>query len=364
MKMPERNRIKKLRQRMKVDNINALLVTKRENVRYLTGFSGSAGSVLVASGRPCLITDFRYKLQAHREASGTSVLLIQKNFSATLGEAAQRAGADTLWFDESSLTIETLKKLRKQGLLLKGHRDLVGELRQRKDKFELASIRKAIRRAEESLRELKKYIRPGARERDLALILEFLMKEKGARKPAFDTIVASGTNGAMPHAAVTDRRIKKGDLVTLDFGAEADGYFCDITRTLCVGRPTARQREIHALVLNAQTAAIKAIRPGASCKSIDDAARDPIKRAGHGHHFGHGTGHGIGLMVHEGPSISALSRDQVEQDMVFTVEPGVYIPGWGGVRVEDMVSVTEKGAKVLTTLPRDLLWSESRIGGT
>ncbi len=364
MKTPERNRIKKLRQRMKADNIDALLVTKRENVRYLTGFSGSAGSVLVASGRPCLITDFRYKLQARRETSGTSIFLIQRDFPATLGEAARRAGAVALWFDESSLTIETLKKLRKQGLLLKGHRDLVGELRQRKDKFERASIKRAIRRAEESFRELKKYIRPGARERDLALVLELLMKEKGARKPAFDTIVASGTNGAMPHAAVTNRRIKKGDLVTFDFGAEADGYFCDITRTLCVGRPTTRQREIHALVLNAQTAAIKGARTGASCKSVDAAARDAIARAGHGHHFGHGTGHGIGLMVHEAPSISSLSHDQVEQDMIFTVEPGIYIPGWGGVRIEDMVSVTKDGVKVLTSLPRELSWSESRTGAS
>jgi Xaa-Pro aminopeptidase len=180
------------------------------------------------------------------------------------------------------------------------------------------------------------------------------MREKGARKAAFDTIVASGRNGAMPHAAVTDRRIKKGDLVTIDFGAEADGYFCDITRTICIGQPTTRQREIHALVLKAQAAAIQSVRPGASCKSVDAEARDTIKKAGRGNNFGHGTGHGIGLMVHEGPSISPLSRDQVEQDMIFTVEPGVYIPGWGGVRIEDMVLVTEKSAKVLTTLPREL----------
>jgi Xaa-Pro aminopeptidase len=354
MKKPGNARINSLRQLMKADGLGALLVTKRENVRYLTGFSGSAGSVLVASGKPLLITDFRYKLQAKKETSGTAVLIQKTDFSAALREATSRAGVDTLWFDESSLTLEGLKRLRKQGLTLKGHRDLVSELRLRKDRQELASIRKAIRRAEESFRELKRYIRPGARERGLALMLEVLMREKGARKAAFDTIVASGGNGAMPHAAVTDRRIKKGDLVTIDFGAEADGYFCDITRTVSIGRPTARQREIHALVLQAQAAAIKSVRPGASCKSVDAEARDTIKQAGWGNNFGHGTGHGIGLMVHEGPSISPLSRDGVEQDMLFTVEPGVYIPGWGGVRIEDMVLVTEKGAKVLTTLPREL----------
>jgi Xaa-Pro aminopeptidase len=339
---------------MKAEGVGALLVTKRENVRYLTGFTGSAGSFLIASGRPWLITDFRYKLQARQETSGTSILIQKTDFPTALREAAERAGVDSLWFDESSLTIEELKKLRKQGLTLKGHRDLVGELRQRKDKQELISIRKAIRRAEESFRELKKYIRPGARERGLALMLEFLMRGKGARKAAFDTIVASGRNGAMPHASVTDRRIKTGDLVTFDFGAEADGYFCDITRTICVGRPSVRQREIHGLVQEAQSAAIKSVRPGMSCKSVDDAARDIIKKAAHGSHFGHGTGHGIGLMVHEGPSLSPLSRDCVVQDMVFTVEPGVYIPDWGGVRIEDMVLVTESGVKVLTTLPREL----------
>jgi len=153
---------------------------------------------------------------------------------------------------------------------------------------------------------------------------------------------------------VTDRRIKKGELVTIDFGAEADGYFCDITRTVCIGRPTARQREIHALVQKAQSAAIQSVRPGVACKTVDAAARDTIKKAGQGNNFGHGTGHGIGLMVHEGPTVSPLSRDRVEQDMLFTVEPGVYIPGWGGVRIEDMVLVTEKGVRVMTTLPREL----------
>ncbi len=348
------NRIDRLRRLMKAEGIGALLVSKRENVRYLTGFTGSAGSVLVASGRLWLITDFRYKLQARHETSGTAILIQKTDFPSALRDAADHARVESIWFDESSLTIEEMKKLRKKGLTLKGHRDLVGQLRQEKDRLELTSLRKAIRRAEESFRELKKYIRPGARERDLALMLEFMMREKGARRAAFDTIVASGGNGAMPHASVTSRRIRSGDLVTFDFGAEADGYFCDITRTICVGRPSQRQREMHALVLMAQTAAIKCVRPGVSCKAVDDAARDTIKKAGHGQHFGHGTGHGIGLMVHEGPSVSPLSRDNVGRNMVFTVEPGVYIPGWGGVRIEDMVLVTDSGVKVMTTLPREL----------
>jgi Xaa-Pro aminopeptidase len=201
---------------------------------------------------------------------------------------------------------------------------------------------------------LKNDIRPGATEQELGLKLEYLMRGKGARKAAFDTIVASGRNGAMPHAATTNRRIKKGDLVTFDFGAEADGYFSDITRTICVGQPSSKQREIHGLVMNAQAAAIRMVRPGALCRVVDEAARGMIKKAGHAKHFGHSTGHGVGLMVHEGPSIAPSSKALVEQGMVFTVEPGVYIPGWGGVRIEDMVLVSGSGATVLTTLPREL----------
>ncbi len=351
---PEQNRLSRLKQLMKKEGLDSLLVTRREDVRYLTGFTGSAGSLLVAAGRPCLITDFRYQLQSRKETEGVEIVIQKKDLFASLHEVAGRLGIDTIGFDESSITIEELKKLKKPGLRPLGQRDLVRQLRLHKDRIELKHIRTAIRRAEESFRELRPSIKPGAVERELALKLEYLMREKGARKAAFDIIVASGGNGAMPHASVTSRRIRKGDLVTIDFGAEANGYFCDITRTLCVGRPTAKQREVHELVQRAQAAAMKSIRPGVSCKSVDGAAREIIEGAGHREHFGHGTGHGIGLMVHEGPSVSTLSKDSVERDMVFTIEPGVYIPGWGGVRIEDMVLVTESGVNVLTTLPREL----------
>jgi Xaa-Pro aminopeptidase len=347
-------RISRLRQLMKSGNIEALLVTRREDVRYLSGFTGSAGSLLVGVGKPCLITDFRYKLQATKETSGIEIVIQKKDFFSALRDTSFDHGIKTLWFEESAITVEELKKLRKLGLNVHGHREMLRHLRMRKDREELISLRKAIRRAESSFLELMRYIKPGVTERELGLTLEFLMREKGARKAAFDTIVASGENGAMPHASVSNRRLRKGDLVTIDFGAEADGYYCDITRTLSVSKPTARQKEIHQLVLQAQEAAVQSIHPGISCKAVDAVAREIISRAGHGAHFGHGTGHGIGLMVHEGPSVSPLSTDQVEQDTVFTVEPGVYIPGWGGVRIEDMILVTEQSKKVLTSLPREL----------
>ena len=355
IRRPKRDRVARLNGLMRAEGIASFLVTRREDVRYLSGFTGSAGSLLISAGRQYLVTDFRYELQAKDEAKGLATVLIQKkdHFTA-LKLASERLGVNDVWFDESALTVENVKKLKQQKLTLRGCRDLVGVLRLRKDAQELVLIKRAIMRAEESFLELQRSVIPGATERDLGMKLEYLMREKGSRKAAFDTIVASGKNGAMPHAAVTNRRIRKGDLITFDFGAEADGYFSDITRTVCVGRPSARQREIHGLVLKAQTAAIRSIRPGVSCRTIDDAARAIITGEGLGKNFRHGTGHGIGLMVHEGPSLSPLSPDSIDKDMVFTVEPGIYIPGWGGVRNEDMVQVTGNGVRVLTTLPAGL----------
>ncbi len=351
---PEQSRIAMLRRKMRERGIAALLVTQRENIRYLTGFTGSSGSLLVTSGRSVLVTDFRYKVQARAEAPGTRLVIQKKDHGSAIKATADQLGAGTLWFDESSLTLDRVKALKKLHLRLTGIKDPVADLRLRKDTVELARIRAAILRAEESFRELRPRIRPGMTERELGLKLEMLMRERGARRAAFDTIVASGKNGAMPHASVSSRALRGGDLVTFDFGAEADGYFSDITRTVCVGRPSARQREIHDLVLRSQRNAIAAVRPGAACAEIDRAARTVIEEAGRGKQFGHATGHGIGLMVHEGPSLSALSKGTVQEGMVFTVEPGVYVPGWGGVRIEDIVLVTGDGHRILTSLPREL----------
>lgn len=351
---PERSRIARLRKILEQRRIGALLVMQRENVRYLTGFTGSSACLILADGRPALITDFRYQLQAAREVSGAAVVIQQRDLFSAVGAAAGSLGVRTLWFDEASFTLDRIRALRKQGLRLRGAKDPVAELRQRKDAREMAAIGKAIHRAEKSFRALGRWIRPGVSERELGLRLEWLMREAGSRKAAFDTIVASGPNGAMPHASQTNRRLRRGDLVTIDFGAEADGYFCDITRTVCVGRPTPRQQEVHALVRRAQQAAIAKILPGVPCREVDAAARGIIAAAGYGKEFGHAAGHGIGLMVHEAPSLSRLSTARLEHGMVLTVEPGVYLPGWGGVRTEDMVAVTRHGAKLLTGLSRDL----------
>ncbi len=351
---PEQRRVLRLRKILRHRQIAALLVTSRENVRYLTGFTGSAGQVLVTSRRTALITDFRYQEQAARQTRKVDVVIQKKDAATSVRETAARTSATQLFFDESSLTVERVRLLRRKGLRMRGIADPVSELRQCKDRGELSRIRRAILRAEESFRDLRRTVRKGMTEREIGLRLEFLMRERGANRAAFDIIVASGSNGAMPHATVSDRRLRDGDLVTIDFGAEADGYFCDITRTFCIGRPSARQREIHALVQMAQEQAIRSIRPGIPCASVDAVARGIIAAAGHGEHFGHATGHGIGLAVHESPSLSSMSKQVLAAGMVVTVEPGIYIPGWGGVRIEDMVLVTGQGARLLTSLPRDL----------
>jgi Xaa-Pro aminopeptidase len=351
---PERGRIQRLRKIMRRRSMGLLLVSQRENVRYLSGFTGSAGVVLVSSDAVVLITDFRYKLQAERQVRGARVRIQKKDIVETVRETAEGLRLSHLCVDGSSLTMERAQQLRKKGLRIRTVTDPVAELRQRKDGTELNSIKLAVRRAEHAFRTLVRSIRPGFTERQIGLKLEYLMRDLGARRSAFDIIVASGPNGAMPHATLSERKLRKGDLVTIDFGAESDGYFCDITRTLCIGPPSPRQREIHALVLHAQEAAIRAIRPGTLCKAVDAAARDLIAAAGHGEHFGHATGHGVGLAVHEGPSLSSLSKAKLESGMVVTVEPGVYVPRWGGVRIEDMVFVGEEGGRLLTTLPREL----------
>ena len=348
-------RVARLQTLMRERGIDALLVSRREDVRYITGFTGSAGSVVIrASGRPLLITDFRYQEQAHAEAPGVKLVVQKKDHASAIKAAAEQTGIGILWFDESSLTMDRVKALRRLKLLLRGTKDPVADLRQRKDATEVFRIRKAIARAEKAFKQLRPRVRPGTTERELGLMLEILIREQGARKTAFDIIVASGRNGAMPHASVSDRRLRSGDLVTFDFGAEADGYYSDITRTVCVGRPNARQRELHDLVLGAQQAAIHTVGPGIACAAVDRAARSMIENDGHGKRFGHATGHGIGLMVHEAPTIASLSKGCLTEGMVLTVEPGVYIPGWGGIRIEDMVLVTRDGHQVLTSLPRDL----------
>ncbi len=351
-------RLALLRQRMAA-GVPALLVTDGVNRRYLSGFTGSSGWLLVTAGEAWLITDFRYEEQAQAEAAGWTVVVyrapdrLETALARLLGERRVTA----LGFDPDALTVSAHRALAEAlpGVELRPAPRLVTALRAVKDEAELALIRRAMAQAEEAFARLLPEVRPGRSERELALELEFLMRRLGADGAAFDFIVASGPRSSLPHGQPTDRRLQAGDLVTFDFGARFAGYHSDITRTVVVGRADERQREVYEVVRAAQAAALAAVREGAKAEDVDRAARDVIAAAGYGERFGHSTGHGVGLEVHEYPTLAPRRDDLLVAGMVVTVEPGVYIPGWGGVRIEDTVVVTPSGCEVLCRTPKELL---------
>lgn len=331
-----------------------LLVTNMVNVRYLTGFSGSSGFLLISAKEAVFATDFRYQEQAKNEVTDCEISIIKDKMGA-IKKLSRKLSIASLGV-ESGISWEQYDKLRRAGLRPKPIKSAVEKARQIKDGHEIILIKEAVRRAEGAFRRVLPRVKAGVTEISIALRLEGEVKKSGSNRLPFDIIVASGANGAMPHARASDKRLAPGDLIVIDWGAEAGGYFSDITRTLLVkgGPNAAKSRGIYETVLRANRAATASVRPGASMREIDKSARDVIKKAGWAESFGHGTGHGVGLDVHELPSVSYKSGVKAAEGMVFTIEPGIYVPGFGGVRIEDMAYVTESGAQVLTSLPAGL----------
>ena len=331
------------------------LVTSRENVRYLSGFTGTAGVALITADRALFLTDFRYLSQSEEQVSGMERKIYTKQKEG-LSEAVGDSAISRLKFEAGSLPFGEYEELRKalKGVELGPTRDVVEGLRHVKDVDELAAIRRAIDMTGRTWEELLGASLEGARERDLAVDLEFRLKRAGSERSPFDFIVASGPRGALPHGVASDRRICGGELVTFDFGACAGGYFSDLTRTVAVGAVSNELKFFFDVVLEANRAGIAAVRPGVRAEEVDAAARTVIEEAGHGEHFGHATGHGVGLEIHEHLRVAKDQEWELVAGMVFTVEPGIYVPGVGGVRIEDMVLVTENGAEVLTAdIPKD-----------
>lgn len=336
------------------------LVTSRENVRYLSGFTGTAGVVLITAGWALFLTDFRYLTQSQEEVSCMERKIYVKQWEG-LCEAVKDCGVSRLQFEAGSLHYAGYEELRDalKGVELSPTKDVVEDLRHVKDEEEVAAIRRAVEIAARAWEETLDGPLEGARERDLAIDLEIRLKRAGSEKSPFDFIVASGERGALPHGIASERRVRGGELVTFDFGACAEGYFSDLTRTVAVGPASGELREIYEVVLEANRAGVAAVRPGARAGEVDAAARAVIEKAGYGERFGHGTGHGLGLEIHERLRIARGQERELARGMVFTVEPGIYVPGVGGVRIEDMVLVTEDGAEVLTAdVPRD--WTAVR----
>ena len=336
------------------------------NVRYLSGFKGSSGAILISKEKNVFITDFRYQEEAGKELTGIPwELSIEKGDRLRMiKKLISDLWIRTLGF-ETGVSYEFFQGLSRCGARLRPLTGIVEALRAIKDHEEICSIREAVRKAEEAFLDVKPYIRPGRREQEIALMLEARLKKRGCNRLPFDIIVASGANAAMPHAKASDKKLSSGELVVVDWGGESDGYYSDMTRTFLLGGAGShrggnavvdfsRGKEIYRTVYKANREAISSVFPGCRSKGVDKTARDVIKNAGYGKFFGHGTGHGVGLEVHESPRITWTRSDTVKENMIFTVEPGIYIPGLGGVRIEDMVLVKPQGAEVLTRLPRKL----------
>lgn len=343
---------------MKEGQLDALLISKPENRAYLSGFTGSDGWLLITQQDAYLITDFRYVEQAAAEAPAFKVRKPENTPYALLAELCRDAQVSRVGIEGDYVTLDDFGTYR-QALAqqeLVSVTGLVEALRMVKDADELATMRRSAEITDQAFQHVLGFIKPGVTEREVALELEFTMKRLGAEGLAFETIVASGERSSLPHGQPTDRVIRTGDLVTMDFGALYQGYCADMTRTVMVGEPSAKQREIYAIVLEAQKRGVAACRAGITGKELDEVCRGYIREKGYGDHFGHGTGHGVGRFIHEGPKVNVRGeQDLLQAGMVVTIEPGIYLPGWGGVRVEDMVLVTETGCEVLSKSPKELI---------
>jgi Xaa-Pro aminopeptidase len=356
--MPDRYaaRLARARELTAARGAAAALITGLVNVRYLTGLASSNAAVLIpASGDPVLATDSRYAPVAQRDCPDLELVTDRNTAPALIAVAAAR-GLAPVAVEEHHLTMEQYRELA-GGQELTATGRLVEELRTVKDDDEIALLRRACQITDESLAAALAQIRPGITERQVAIALEREMTDRGADKPAFGTIVASGPNGDTPHHSPGGRPLEDGDLITIDCGALFGGYHADLTRTVALGRVAAWQRDLYALVATAQQAGIEAAADGAGAAAVDAAARDIIEAAGHGPHFGHGLGHGVGLEIHEAPMLSTVGTGRLACGVPVTVEPGVYVPGKGGVRIEDtlVVRASPDAADLLTTTTRDLI---------
>jgi Xaa-Pro aminopeptidase len=345
-------RAERLRNRLEELEADSVILSAPANVRYITGFSGEGWAIV--DSQTTLITDSRYELRAKDESPDAELIVRTGSMKGPVAEYLASCGAERVGFEADHLTVSQRDEMAEElgEIELVPLKSLLRVPRMTKDGEELAILRRAIAVTDEAFARVAEWLEPGINEKELALEIERQVLLAGGDKLSFDTIAASGPNAAHPHAEPSDRKLRGGDVVKLDFGACVDGYHADMTRTLLLGDPTDKQREVYGIVLEAQTRAIEACCAGMGGKELDGVAREVVKAAGYGDSFGHGLGHGVGLEVHEGPAVSQTSEDTLEAGMTVTIEPGIYLEGWGGVRIEDIVLVTEDGCEVLTGAPK------------
>ncbi|QHS22730.1 aminopeptidase P family protein [Virgibacillus sp. MSP4-1] len=349
-------KLDKFRSALADQEYDGLLITSEKNRRYITGFTGTAGVALITQQAALFITDFRYTEQAKEQAEGFEIIEHKTPIHKEVANQVKKLGIQSLGFEKDHMTYSTYERYKNElPAELIPSSGLIEKLRLVKTKDELKRIKQACEIADAAFDHILDYIKPGVKEIDVSNELEFFMRRNGAESSSFDIIVASGYRSALPHGVASKKMIESGELVTLDFGAYYQGYCSDMTRTVAVGQISDELKDIYDTVLQAQLKGVEGIKPGITGIEADALTRDYIKAKGYGDYFGHSTGHGIGLDVHEGPGLSFRSEQKLEPGMVVTVEPGIYISNVGGCRIEDDIVVTENGYEKLTFAKKELI---------
>ena len=352
------NRLEKMMRTAGVGANEGVLIHKPSNIFYLSGYTGE-GLLAAGEGFRAIVTDFRYTEQAERQAPGFEVLMVEKGVSHAKLAAKLFAehGVKAVWYEDDQVTVKDFEKLKKDipGVEFSPLDGAPEKVRRIKDEKELKLIEEACDISCKALDTVLGKIKPGMTEKQLQLLLDYTMLELGGDSLAFNTIVASGVNGSLPHAIPSDKKIEKGDMITLDFGAKKGGYCADMTRTIALGQPSAEMKKIYDTVLLAQETCEAMLAPGKICFDIDSEAHRIIDAAGYAGRFGHGLGHSVGIDIHEEPRLSQMCHDVLEPGITITVEPGIYVPGLGGVRIENTCVVTETGGRTLVHAQKALL---------
>ncbi|MBW1973591.1 MAG: aminopeptidase P family protein [Deltaproteobacteria bacterium] len=347
-------RIEKIKRILSIKSLDGILISRIENVRYLSGFTGDTAILLIGNDLRFLLTDGRYTLQAKEGVIGFKIIEIKKAVEG-LADLLKSYHLKRIGFESDVITYDLYQDLTKRINFVEWIpiKEEIQSLRAIKEDKEILLIKEAAKMADDALKSIFHLIKPGAVEKDLSLALEFEIKKR-ADDIAFDIIVASGANSAMPHAVPSKKKIDKGDFIIIDFGAKYKGYHSDETVTFGIGFLDDNKKKIWQIVKDAQAFAFEVIKPNIEAKKVDETARNYIDSKGYGKYFSHGTGHGVGLAIHEYPYITSLESGILKENMVFTVEPGIYIPNLGGVRIEDTIVVTNDGFKVLTNYPKEV----------
>ncbi|MCD5324170.1 MULTISPECIES: M24 family metallopeptidase [Pontibacillus] len=350
-------RIQALRQKMKETGVSAVWLTSPENRFYFSQFKGSSGSLFITEEETILLTDFRYVDQAHDEAPSFTIVDHKRKEVEEVARLLNKHSCSNVGIELVTLPTQSYLEVTKRlpEVSFQGFDDELNDIRMIKDESEIHSLHKAIEICDKAFDHITTFIQPGITEKEIGLELETFMRKAGAESIKTNHVIASGERSSLPHGQATDRVIQKGDFVKMDIGARVNGYYSDFTRTVVLGEPSDKQKDIYSIVRETQEASLEAIGPGRTCSEIDQIGRGIIESYGYGEHFGHSLGHSIGLALHEKPVMRATDDTVLQPGMVITVEPGIYLKGFGGVRIEDLVVITEKGHNNLTQATKDLI---------